>query len=721
MTHPTSIFDPDLRCPRCNRPDLGPLLQCQGRGKDVLNYNRPYQRCQCGAHLWYGPKAALEDIPEHVQLEFAIKKSLAENNGTGKDNGVFCSESTCRNSQGGARRANLQCGRTPIQCATCCKANGGCPAHPLSARDVPTAASSSGRAAPLANPPRSIHARPLNASYAMPYARAHNHLFRANAKVEQEATQQEILANTFTVVLYKKDAPAPAEHFKLVAENRRFVPANHPAIAVFAQNGLVAVLESRSPPKWINHDVRVGIPVTTNTRILLKVLDVVNCADLELELPPLPLLPSPLSSTSLLRVDPKPIPSHPDLELRPIEPLTSSLDLVVAKKKRFPLRYTCDMEPRIHTLVGVKGQAIAAAFMHAFPGMLYKKGTVYKHISFYSDAVKLGLVRTFSDQGRTDRGQWKLLVSAVEASRKRGENVSQPELMVVDLTQGRTTPAELELTVAGEQQLQNAEGGPQNMFIYDELVEHTTLELKMKQYKKVHGVIQDYGPDDCAPLAFDIFTHFVPGSRFNVHLANFVHPEFGRIACAFKNMRDDQGNNIWVEGARWAEGHFLWEGFKNVSAAANILLPDIEFASTSLLTDPNPAANTYFYLAQPFYNGTRLNSCDFDADTDEFRTALSAFSHWTYKISNYNSVYVEFEGFMLARGYRVFDSKTHTLDSRNNPFGYDFLRSQGEQGVKAFRDTHNCNAICARLRLDSLPVVFPPPVEEEFSTQLLTL
>jgi hypothetical protein len=35
---------------------------------------------------------------------------------------------------------------------------------------------------------------------------------------------------------------------------------------------------------------------------------------------------------------------------------------------------------------------------------------------------------------------------------------------------------------------------------------------------------------------------------------------------------------------------------------------------------------------------------DLGLETAEFRNVLSAFSHWTYKCSNYNSVYVDFEG-----------------------------------------------------------------------------
>ncbi|KAJ7156259.1 hypothetical protein C8R46DRAFT_1196311 [Mycena filopes] len=707
---------PSSFCPGCQQHTLGPVLECQGKGRDLLNYKRLYQRCDCGKHVWCTGRAALEDIPEEVQVNFAIKQSL-EANGTDADNGgVPCAMPTCRNAKGVPRRSNTSCRRQPQYCSSCCKAGGGCPTHRLNGRDMPTVASVGGTSTTAvdATRPRSIYARPLSEAYARPYALAHTQRFRATVKVEAEATQQEIMANTFAVVVYRKDAPVPPEHFKLVAENHRFVPANHPAILSFAQNGLIAVLDSLAPPKWVNHDVRVGIQVgAANTRILLKVLDVVECLDVDVEITHLPPPPSPTRSSVPLGValTPKVAPFDPDLDILPIDPPP----VVLVSKGKFPLPYTCDMASPMAMLAEHKGKAIEKAFPGVFPSILFKKKTVYKHISFYNDALKLGLVSKLAALGRTEPGRWKHLVSAVEHNRKPGGG-SNPEGMVIDLTEGRSTAAEIQSIVA--QEVNTGVDGPQNLLVYDEFVPTNTFIMTMSEYRRRNGVVEDFhaGPT----VTFDIFFDCVTGSRFNVHLGHFTHPEVGMLACVVKNMRDQDSMTVWVEGARSAEGKTLWENFQKECSDKNVPLPNIEFAATSLLIDSNADTDAThgFYLAQPFYNGASVNSNALEIDGAEFRNALSAFSHWTYKMSSYNSVYVDFEGFVSSNGYRVFDSKTHIMDltdSVGTGTNFNFARSLGEHGVGQFRDTHNCNGVCGALMLGFLPVVFPPPrvVEHE--------
>jgi hypothetical protein len=65
-------------------------------------------------------------------------------------------------------------------------------------------------------------------------------------------------------------------------------------------------------------------------------------------------------------------------------------------------------------------------------------------------------------------------------------------------------------------------------------------------------------------------------------------------------------------------------------------------------------------------------------------------------------------GLLSGDGFRIFDSRTYIIDVNKNR-GFHFMGSQGEQGVKALRDSHDCNAICSGLGLGPLPLIFPPP------------
>ncbi|KAF7366247.1 hypothetical protein MVEN_00502100 [Mycena venus] len=688
-------------CPKCKRNTLSLPTEASGMNNDILNYRRKYQTCDCGYFHWNQGKTALEDIPDDVKMQFAMRSSLKTPQPS--ETHVLCGESNCQTNSNQRRRANKECGHNPVLCANCCKAKGGCPVHRCTTRDVPSVSgSSTTTAVDTPDEPRRYFARPLDSEYARPYIQAHQHRFLANSRVEEDAKLKDIEDNTFTAVVWKKDAPAPAELFRLVADQHKFAPANFPAIMQVAQNGLIAVLDSVSL-KWVNHDIRLPIPVNCGLRILLRAIDVVDCAEFEAEISSLPpVLSAPISSTS--SVVPTALPEDDSDDPVPVDPPPS----VKAEPKKFPLKYTCDMRKPMAGIAGIAGRdKIEGAFMEAFPGIPYKSKTVYKHLRFYRQGLTHGFIEKFAAHGRTPSGRWNEMVSALKAV-KTGKRVPltlaptpKPEPRVIDLTQGRASRAEIQSVIndvdAGMQ-------GPQNVLVYDG--DKKVCQMKMSHFRVMNGVLQDYSPDE--PLStFEIWEEYHSGTRFKVHMSNFTrpsHPTVDKIACVFKDLpaQDNHSTTVWIEGARSAECKAMWEYFQTAAVARGIKLPDIDFAATALLTNN---VTGLLSLTQPFYHGVRVPLSSLVAD---FWDALSAFSHWTYKWNDYNSVYVDFEGLLSGNGYRIFDSRTHIIDLNKNR-GFDFMTSQGEQGVREFRDSHNCNSICSALGLGPLPLVFPPP------------
>ncbi|KAF8216890.1 hypothetical protein K438DRAFT_1748040 [Mycena galopus ATCC 62051] len=582
--------------------------------------------------------------------------------------------------------------QNPVLCANCCKAKGGCPVHRCTARDaLSVSAPSTATAVNTHNEPRRYFARPLDSEYGRPYIQAHQHRFLANSRVEEDAKLKDIEDNKFTAVVWNKDAPAPAQLFKLVADQQKFVPVNFPTIMQVAQNGLIAVLDAVSL-KWVNHDIRLPIPVNGESRILLRAIGVVDCAELEVEISKLPTAPSAPAS-SIFSVAPATPPEDDSDDPVSIDPPPS----MKAEPKKFPFRYTCDMREPMAKIAGIAGSgAIEGAFKEAFPGIPFKSKTVYKHLRFYRQGLTHGLIEKFAAHGHAPSGRWNEMVNALKKI-----EVGKPEPQIIDLTQGRASRAEIQ-TVINE--VVSGTQGPRNVLVYDG--NKKVCQMKMSHFMVINGVLQDYSPAE--PLStFEIWEEYHSGTRFKVHMSNFTrpsHPAVDKIACVFKDLpaQDNHSTTVWIEGARSAECKVMWEYFQTATLAQGVVLPDIDFAATALLTND---ATGVLSLTQPFYHGVRvpINSLVVD-----FLDALSAFSHWTYKWNNYNSVYVSFEGLLSGDGYRIFDSRTHIIDVNKNR-GFDFMESQGEQGVRAFRESHNCNAICSALGLGLLPLVFPPP------------
>ncbi|KAF8143935.1 hypothetical protein K438DRAFT_1783302 [Mycena galopus ATCC 62051] len=190
----------------------------------------------------------------------------------------------------------MQCDRTPFFCAACCKAAGGCRSHKPTARDVPAHAAATTDSPAPPPPPRNTFARPMLATYAVPYVEAHRDRMQAAARAEDNAKTKSLEARAFYAAVWTKNAPVIPDWFRLVADEQgKFIVGNSPSIAALAQNGFLSFLDSAVPARWVNHDIRVPISVKSSSRILFKAPEVTDCFELELEISQLSASPVPPS------------------------------------------------------------------------------------------------------------------------------------------------------------------------------------------------------------------------------------------------------------------------------------------------------------------------------------------------------------------------------------------------------------------------------------------
>ncbi|KAJ7168380.1 hypothetical protein C8R43DRAFT_1121543 [Mycena crocata] len=499
----------------------------------------------------------------------------------------------------------------------------------------------------------------------------------ASTRVVEDAKLKEVEANTFNLSGWRTDGQDQPEHFRLVADNFKFVPEKYPAVMKFAVNGIINILDSFSPPQWRNHDVRASIPITSDSHIFFKTPAVTYCTGFDEEISRFPSPPISLSSSAgitMVSAAPVPMPSASDTQVGAT---------AVPKFNKFPRKYTCDMVDGMALLAPLSGKSsIQKGFEEVFSGAKYIAPTVYKHIRFYIEGVKHGLVQSAASRGRTPDGCWNKVTERVSAMRYL-DKLAPVDLnngqATIDLTHGRATADDIQnLSDVNV----SAVGTPPNTIIYDDGVSHVIKSMRMLQFKMTDGILADHW-DDSPPLQVTIFEHFILGSKFWIQLGNFSvpgSPQLDCIAVAIKECTGTASRLVWIEGARLADCHSLWESFKKALSAGQVQIPNIEVVDTRLFMDETTSDLT---ITQPWYHGNRLDA------------------------NNYNTVYVDFEGLITPAGYRITDSRTHVMDPDRNQHGMDFMGSLGVQGVQNFRDGHNCNAICGSLRLNPFPLPFP--------------
>ncbi|KAJ6606091.1 hypothetical protein DFH09DRAFT_1066984 [Mycena vulgaris] len=247
-------------CPKCHNHSLGGIKQCKGKGTDVQNWSCINDQCELDAITKNGTTHGLHYIWSPMLFKSSsFGECLWQKRGKRLPTLVFF----FRNQPVLILTVNLA--------ARIMSAVGVHSSAPIAARlteDVLLTASTA-----LDATPRHEFTRPLDPSYARPYVQAHRHLIDANARVDEKNRPRALESSSFHAVVWTKAAPAPPEHFRLVAHVRgRFVVSECPSLAAFAQNGLLAVLDSYSLPRWLNHDVRVPIPLMYNLLNAIAVL-----------------------------------------------------------------------------------------------------------------------------------------------------------------------------------------------------------------------------------------------------------------------------------------------------------------------------------------------------------------------------------------------------------------------------------------------------------------
>ncbi|KAJ7242493.1 hypothetical protein C8J57DRAFT_1526186 [Mycena rebaudengoi] len=235
--------------------------------------------------------------------------------------------------------------------------------------------------------------------------------------------------------------------------------------------------------------------------------------------------------------------------------------------------------------------------------------------------------------------------------------------------------------------------------------------LKLEIYRRSGGILETFSPPDSY---MDVIAQYTTnGNLKTIALKKILLPG------QWFDLRHNKTVATWVEGARLAECGILWQAFASRVRAVDIDLIGVEVLETfSFCQDDN------IYFAQSWECGSKffVNTWGSDLPIDAPNQVavveiLTAFSHFTYQHHNHRSVFVDFE-----EGYRVFDSRTHSLvamlsydNEHNDEHGehadetlqQPFLQSLDAAGIKDFTDTHTCNRVCKALELNSIPLVFP--------------
>ncbi|KAK7024139.1 hypothetical protein R3P38DRAFT_2779684 [Favolaschia claudopus] len=703
--HSNPIDPPPItHCMQCGRSEyLSDEKRCEGKGQDVCNWDRRAM----GALLSTSAtliRHRFSQVPIEVQIRWATKASLeiAKKDNTAAH--LECTGPSCHgsNAQGQPRRANKECAR--LYCATCCRAAGGCSKHSSRVEEsgvtsMPAPPSSTDGSDSSGDSRR--YARALSEDYSRGWLGARlEGLQESRSRAEVE---DDLAKNVVQVLVWFKGAPQPPKSFTTKGEDGKLVVSNIPALSAVVQDGFICVLLPSSPPSWTIYDSRLPITISPGFPILLKALDVEICFNLDVEAPRIigsTPLAAPYLNLNAALVASVPVasaaatPSIPSPAL-PVAPaaasdnnarntaLVNSYASVDARLDQFPHRFASDMVPKMEALLSSRSETLSveAAYGLTFDKIPYVMKTVYKHINIYNLAKKFGILDEVAVFGRSPNGTWAKVVRRVDELRKG------PAPAILNLTQGSLTVGDMNAA------FNPSESGPQNTVFVDESTRSESVSALISYYQSNNdGILVDFRPpalDASQPVTIleecAWWGRFVPASRST-----------RRAGDCCERMYDDDARVVWLEGARASELNRLCDEFRKRAEDMNVQLPDFEVAAICLITDTE---SEKLSLAQPWRHGTRVDMINFDATRIWFAQALTALSHYTYEASNFNSVYVDFEGFFISTGYRIFDSRTHVKDIKSNLCGSDFLGSMGASAVEGFHMNHKCNDYCVALKL----------------------
>ncbi|KAK7013810.1 hypothetical protein R3P38DRAFT_3575185, partial [Favolaschia claudopus] len=642
----------------------------------------------CHATNWRDPdKTPLSQIPLEVQLRWASKASIQSN----AEAHLECAGSDCKSQTGQRRRANKECIR--LYCAPCCRAVGGCAKHTSRAE---AEENSPPVGVETSDDPR-LFGRALTPGYSQGWFNARTSSLQASRTQVEE--QEDLKRNVVDVVIWVKGAPEKPQRFTAMGTAGKLVINNSAMLSKFAQEGFISVLNSSSPPSWVACDSRLPIAITPGCPILLKSPDVESCFNLDLEAPRImgmvsAAVPTIASSGTNSR-------DNNDQSHLAVESPSVPHD-ALARLDRFPYRYTCDMVKGFDIFERERLSDMPApeAFAIAFPDIKFQYKTFQKHYYIRNLAKKHDILNEVAVFGRSPSGVWVIVVRRVDELRK-GPVAPQ----ILNLTQGSLTAGDL------DKALDPNTTGPLNTMFVDDTTPHIILSGRLSYFQERDGLLVDFHPPSF-PETQEVMVFEDPawlGSRFLVHMGSFEVPgQPDPLVVAVKHMtvQELETRTVWLEGARDVQQTRVgnecsnpWYYFLSLYLNPTDSHADIDVVPICLITNMESGQIS---LAQPWYHGARTDMVNFDDTCIYFNETLQALSHFTYEMTNFNSVYVEFEGLFSSTGYRVLDSRTHVAKAEENLHGLDFLGSQGAHAVQAFHASHVCNNYCKELKLGRL-------------------
>ncbi|KAJ7236536.1 hypothetical protein C8J57DRAFT_1479200 [Mycena rebaudengoi] len=260
--------------------------------------------------------------------------------------------------------------------------------------------------------------------------------------------------------------------------------------------------------------------------------------------------------------------------------------------------------------------------------------TVYKHLRIYNDAVAADI--------------------SLSGDTKWADVIKQVEALKTAVTESTALPKTIEV-------IDNED---------EEELGFDVKNLKLEIYRRSGGILETFSPPD-SYMDVIVLDQYAPGKIMRVHMAQYMANGNLKTIALKKIFLPGQWFDLWhnktvatwVEGARLAECGILWQAFASRVRAVDIDLIGVEVLETfSFCQDDN------IYFAQSWECGSKffVNTWGSDLPIDAPNQVavveiLTTFSHFTYQHQNHRSVFVDFEGFITQEGYRVFDSRTHSL------------------------------------------------------------
>ncbi|KAF5366424.1 hypothetical protein D9758_009782 [Tetrapyrgos nigripes] len=655
----------------------------------------PSQITVDGIKLWHTSSTPLDQVPEDIQFQFAVKESLKEISTTSKS-GLPCTDEDCRTAKGKPRTRSQCC---PNQrCASCCRrAFGGCTQHPINgqrstalASDLSPSPSATASTSEISEPisesesnsagsqtviePRRF-ARPLTEGWGQALASQHKRY-----ETTRQLAEAETLANQ------------EPHHVQVSSKHpKTLVVADQPLlIEVLSDPKSFVTVYAPKSHKWFSQEVT--LPITHDGPcVLLRSynLEDSDCLNLELEV------------VRLFGDSHSVLQRSASSALMPMSGSSSSgtpkaLDPSTSSRRTFPRKYVVDMVAGLKKLDGLKGVvALKEAFIGAFEGCTFSSSTVYNALKVFRDARKLGLLDKYQAAARTDDGLWSKLVKETKESEGDGK------LKSLKKEDSGTLESSTE-----ESQSDDSDDGPDYQV--------WTVRISHIDYNQ----FVEYDEEQCLGAHYLLETDGIP------LVLTFDNPTCGGIkrVClglaalngkktplAVKFFGYKQAPNWWkicspslyltlfTEATRLYQLREAQRAFVAKAEQVGMAITAFEVVETYLVElKTKPTEAEVVMIAQPWIYGQAVNPEELENDE-----TFSAFTHFCYQYFNNERIDVHFQAIRDSGRIYIYDSLSHLILDRSSG-KCNFIRSQGRIGIMEHVQKHTCRGKCEKLGLPSM-------------------